>query len=242
MSTKRIFLTFAAIIFMLFMSCRRVNQTDTKINEESEAHDSIITESIKTEKYTPAQRDSIAITAWGDAKFGQSQAEAEKTIVFRNGLSFDDGSIASDEYDKNLMKALGLTGSIYLRAYYYGEKNSTLYAISGNLATDSYSDFEQYEEVILNRFTELYGEPYFKDNEDLLDNYNSNKSLVAGAWLFESPNNGTKEIICWIKRINKDFYHFDFEITNSKYKRYSFENDNCDGISQEEMEVLENSF
>ncbi len=200
------------------------NQTTNKQSDE----DDVVVEVVDVEtaatltvnnRYNSSELDSLALVAWGDLKFGISQKEAKKSIIFKGGDKYDDSLAGGLEYELNLCRGLGLHGSLSLWADFIGKGYTILNKIRVSIGTSKFDELLTNIVIVTNKFKEIYGEPDYMTNEDMSAYKLGDKRIRAITWYLKSPNNGTKTINCYIEGSDYDYYTFEIIITNDKFEK-----------------------
>ena len=199
-------------------SCTGNKASDTESEEVVvEVVDSDTSSESVRPRYTSEELDSLALSAWGDLKFGISQKEAKKSEIFKGGSKYDDTLAGGLDYELNLCSGLGLEGSLNVWADFIGKGYSTLSVIRVDIGASKFDRILTDIVIFMSKFKEIYGEPDYMTSTDMSAYNLGNKRIRALTWHLKSPNNGTKTINCYIEGQDYDYYRFEIIITNDKF-------------------------
>lgn len=126
-----------------------------------------------------AEKDSLALIAWGDVKFGMSMKEVLATETFKGGDKFPDSNRISMEFNsvRNLRKAFGLNESSGIWAKFQENELTRIYIESHYLTANSINDLVSDCDIFIKKFTEKYGEPSYKKSKVNISEFNSGEEF-----------------------------------------------------------------
>jgi len=247
------YIVFSVLMLTSIWSCNG-NARQRQIEAEPQRQDSIAQAEAEAEKAKTAYEDSIAIYAWGDAKFGMTKKEALQTKAFSGANNYDDSYCM--DYDKTsaIQRSLGLDRSPNIWLDFGGKSKNELVKIRINRTSD-YSEFSKLvndAKIFIKEFTSKYGEPdVMASNIGTLtfrDIDNSNYYTLA-KWDIGSGSgeNGVKYIHMQIYTYKGDIYHLETEITNSDFPKQKIEKtqkeiEEENIKSQKAKDAIDNSF
>ena len=113
------------------------------------------------------RNDSLALIAWGDAKFGMSMKEVLATESFKNGYKYsskDFNSISMD-FDKiwKLKEIFNLNLSVgQLEAYFQEDELTKIEIESYKLTADKIKELVADCDIFIKNFTNKYGNPSYQ--------------------------------------------------------------------------------
>lgn len=274
MYTKRLVSTSAVIftIALAFSSCnyaekqqqRELKQQQYELERarrdsvEKARKDSIAQKEKERELARIAHEDSLAIIAWGDAKFGMSKKEVLRTKAFR-GATTKYGNMIPMESDKEyaIKSALGLNNSISVWIDFDGktENEATRVRISALVNWKDFNGLVNDMKIIIKEFIAKYGEP--NDNYRYLDvlsyrdvdKLGKYKRLLIAKWIIGSDTrkNGTKYIELYVSASTTTLYEYNIYIYNTAFPKHPKEKTQQEIQAEKERErkskeAVENAF
>ena len=240
-STSVVFFTIA----LFFNSCNYAEkQQQYKLEMahidsiERVRRDSIAQKEKERELARIAHEDSLAIIAWGDAKFGMTAKEVLRTKSFgrkdnhinkyptsTNKYSY---SISMD-YDKEcrVQNALELYNRPLITIYFGTENEANKIHISGGSSRwQNFSNLVDDMNKYIIQFTSKYGEPetlYQLDKLDYrdLDRLGVDRGIIIAKWIIgnEAGKNGIKNIEILAFKSSITYYDFTIKIVNTAFPR-----------------------
>ena len=195
------------------------------------------------------EKDSLAIYAWGDAKFGMTRKEVLQTTAFRKGRNC--GAYIEMAYDMEtaLLDGIGLKNHPEIRAYFDGKDDNEL----SRVVIEAYTyDVKYFDWIILDavkyieEFTKKYGEPdnemeknyrYFSSSDirqrqpTMIASWSfgvepSNEGFIWKGYYYPLPEgvqkNGIKHIMVYLKceeKYSHDKYSVEIRIGNTCFPR-----------------------
>ena len=257
-------ITFLAALALVVMSC------DNKA-KQAEAAEKARQDSIKAQqdsiKAQLAYEDSIAIFAWGDAKFGTTMEEVLQTKSFSGGSRHDrtydywnhsDPPVIYMESlkEKAIADAIGLriSNTFSVSAYFGGKNDKELIRIK----ISAFCKWQYFDNLVFDidklvkEFTKKYGTPDFiqdKYIEMSLHDLYEIKEIPIAEWDVGSGYgpNGIKYISLVAKKHSDDLYGYEVSIINSDFPKEEIEKSaeeikEEEEINQKEKDAVEYSF
>lgn len=159
-----------------------------------------------------AEKDSLALIAWGDVKFGMSMKEALATEIFKGGKK--DGNYISMNIDKIIKyeKILGLN-DFDLWAKFEDNELCRIYTIS------SYRKFNDIDKlyndcnIYIRQFTEKYGNPIYKKDEIIPSDFDSEEFVYVKYQIKD------KTIAIVLGKLGQIGFYYKILIDNSKFPK-----------------------
>ena len=249
-------LVFALVaISLAFISCDNgAKKRQAEAEEAEKARQDSIAKAKEEEKARFVFEDSVAIFAWGDAKFGMTKKEVLQTKAFSDADKYDDSF--SMDFDKEIAikRSLGLKRWPNIWIDFGGKtKNEvTRIRISGSVEWKNFEELIHDMKQMIKKFKSKYGKPdgEFEYIANLqyqdLDKYNS---ISVANWIIGSGkgNNGTKYINITASTYTSTSYKYDIVIYNSDYPKQPKEMSQKEiqeakERAQKEKDAVENSF
>ncbi|WP_298043873.1 hypothetical protein [uncultured Bacteroides sp.] len=159
-----------------------------------------------------AEKDSLALIAWGDVKFGMSMKEVLATEIFKGGKK--DGNYISMNIDKIIKyeKIFGLN-DFDLWAKFEDNELCRIYTIS------SYRKFNDIDKlyndcnIYIRQFTEKYGNPIYKKDEITPSDFDSEEFLYAKYQIKD------KTIAIVLGKLGQIGFYYKILIDNSRFPK-----------------------
>ena len=249
------------LVYILFVISLVLNSCDNgamKRQAEAKKAEKMRQDSINREKERVrlAIEDSIAIFAWGDAKFGMTKKEVLQTKSFSGSDRYDNRLSMNYEKEFAIEQAIGLRGRMKIWASFGGKSNNELSRIS---IENSYKWIE-FDDLVfdvdrfIKEFTKKYGKP-----DDIQKNYlemrprdvDELKNIQIALWSIGSGNgdNGTKYIAVDVNKTFSDLYEYEYKISiyntvfpKEKKQKSAAEIKAEQERAQIEKDAVENSF
>ena len=219
-----------AIILAALFSCS--NNTPKNGSQKTTDYLDSIRTADKINQETMQKEDSMAVYAWGDAKFGMTLNETLKTDAFSSADRYDNSLTLNLDNTIALSKSMGLHMWPGVWADFEGtDKELSLVRVSINYDSQYATYFAEDLNKIVNEFKSKYGEP-----ERLNNNYKTisvsdikyGDDIEIAFWMIGSGRgeNGTKFItIKAIKEMPTVSHHtIDIKITNTDFPKNKKEN------------------
>lgn len=244
-----------AVISLAVISCdngARKRQVEAEAAEK--ARQDSIAKAQEEERARLVFEDSVAIFAWGDAKFGMTKKEILQTKAFSGADKYGDSF--SMDFDKEIaiQRSLGLNRWPNIWIDFGGKTGNevTRIRIYSSVEWKDFAELVHDMQQIIKEFKSKYGKPddEFEYLANLqyrdLDKY---KNISVANWIIGSGkgDNGTKHINVSASTYTNTSYKYDIVIYNSDYPKQPKE------MTQQEMqeakererkakEAVENSF
>lgn len=244
---------FVGMIMTTLTACD--NKTKQQpIKADNSKQDSIARVKAEEEKVKLAFEDSVAIYAWGDAKFGMSKKEALQTTAFGGAQKYEYGLAMNSDKEYALQRSLHLFSFPSIWAYFGGENYSELTEISidESIGWEYFNYLTNDLTTMIAMFTNKYGKPdnMFVDLSSLkYTDVDKAKTLSVADWKIGSGkgSNGTKLIEIKIEPCTDTSYEYKIKIRNPAFPKNPKKKTQKEIAEEKEQakmkrEVMENSF
>lgn len=163
------------------------------------------------------KRDSLALIAWGDAKFGMSMRETLATENFKNGTKFSGKFIHSitmhSDRTSNLKRALALNDIPIIEASFHENELDEIHIRSHPFTANNIDKLISDCNVFIRNFTEKYGAPSFKKDKVRISDFNSDEEFEYAKFQV-----GDKRITMLIASEEYQYY-YKIDIDNKKFPK-----------------------
>ena len=206
------------------------------------------------ERLQLAFEDSVAIYAWGDAKFGITIKEVLQTKSFSGGNRYDNSVSMNYQKEFAIMDAIGLTSMMSVWADFGGKSNNELTRIR-MYGTHHWNDFDDLVsdiDKLIKEFTKKYGKPDAIQEHYLEMRYvdlDKLKNIDIAQWRIGSGTgtNGTKYITIVTRKTISDAYEYNVDIYNTDFPKEKKEKTAAEIKAEQEakqlkQDAVENSF
>ena len=196
---------------------------------EKERQDSIA-KTQEEERARLAFEDSVAIFAWGDAKFGMTKKEVLQSKAFSGADNYGDSFTMDLDKEIAIQRSLGLNRWPNIWIDFGGKTGNevTRIRISESVEWKEFDELIYDMQQMIKEFKSKYGKPksefaylanmQYRD----LDNY---KNISVAKWIVGSGKGkyGTKYINMSASTYTNTSYKYDIEIYNSAYPKNPIE-------------------
>lgn len=252
---KKLFITLM-ILSLSLCSCNEEAKRQAEEAAKKARNDSIIVRKIKEKEMEEAKlvfEDSVAIYAWGDAKFGMTKKEVLQTKAFSGASKYNNSFSMDFDKERALQQSIGLHHWPDIWIDFGGKTENEVTCVRIN-SSYNWKDFNKliYDiQQIIKEFTLKYGRP---DNSyEQLPNLRyrdlDNKKLLIARWQIGSGigENGTKYIKVYASPYTETSYQYEIDIYNSSFPKQPKEKTQKEiqEAKEKEMktkEAVENSF
>lgn len=221
-------LVFALVVISLaFISCDNgAKKRQAEAEKAEKARQDSIAKAKEEEKARLVFEDSIAIFAWGDAKFGMTMKEVLKTKSFSDGDRYDNSIAMDSRSEFAIMDAIGMTSMMSVWADFGGKSNNELIRIRiyGTHHWNDFSDLVSDIDHLVKELTKKYGKPdaiqehYSEMSFADLDKL---KNIDIAQWVIGSGTGkyGTKYITIVTRKTISDAYEYNVDIFNTAFPK-----------------------
>lgn len=214
-----------AFVMLLLSGCNINNQKqknqerqDSLARVEKRKQDSIARIKKRKQEIEDSLRliriDSLALIAWGDAKFGMSKKEVLSTNAFKGSNVYNSSISMNYKNEMNFESDNNLKIGINIEAIFKMDELFRI-EIKSTPTTASYiDDLEKDAKRISQKFTEKYGKPeYSFDKEINVFDFNEGEEFRYKSWYI-----GGKAIyIQFGEKYSGSKYYYSIVIVNSKF-------------------------
>lgn len=157
------------------------------------------------------RKDSLALIAWGDVKFGMSMKEVLATEAFRGGER--DGNLISMNIDKaiELEKVLALNYLGRLTAEFEENELCRIYTVSYYVEDSDINKLVSECDFLIRNFTNKYGTPIYKKDRVNLSDFNS------GEFMYSKHQIRNKTVIITLGKLTNIGYYYKLFIDNDNF-------------------------
>ena len=161
------------------------------------------------------RNDSLALIAWGDAKFGMSMKEVLATETFKGGKKYDDSIAMEFSREQNFKKAFGLETPSGVWAEFKDKELYRIYIKSKYLTASRIDDLVKDCDIFIKKFTEKYGAPSYKNSKIDISEFNPEENFVYAKFQI-----GDKMIAIELGELRSDVrFYYHIYIDNSKFPK-----------------------
>lgn len=204
-----------------------------------------------------AHDDSVAIYAWGDAKFGMTKKEVLRTKAFKSVVKSNDHFYLQYKQMEELKDALKLNSAPFVSIHFDEQTFNEVIRVHmhGVALWDYFYELNEDMNSLIQEFQKKYGDPSYLYEFISTLKYNDLDALKNGyakriaEWTIGSGNseNGIKTISISASKNSSTSYRYDCEITNSAFPKIHKEKtqkeiDDEIGRSKKAQEAVENAF
>lgn len=202
------------ILFAILLTVTSCNQKSKVQSENSEMKVPTAADIRKKEiqdSIDQRRKDSLALIAWGDVKFGMSMKEVLATEAFRGGER--DGNLISMNIDKaiELEKALALNYLGRLTAKFEENELCRIYTVSYYVEDSDINKLVSECDFLIRNFTNKYGTPIYKKDRVNLSDFNS------GEFMYSKHQIRNKTVIITLGKLTNIGYYYKLFIDNDNF-------------------------
>ena len=234
------------LIVLIILTAVSCNQKPQKQEEKSQPIPITEAEKRKIEiqdSLKQVEIDSLALIAWGDAKFGMSMKQTYATEAFNNGMKHSDQIVMDFDRKRKFAAASGLESLYSIRSIFKENELIRIQIESYNLGANEIDKLLKDCNIFIDNFKEKYGEPSF-----IIDNVNVSDFDSTEERKYAEFNIGAKKITILLQKRPTDYkYCYLIYIDNEQFpkkKRTPTEKEikETEKYFKELKEVKKNSF
>lgn len=228
---------------LITISCnhKQKEQTEspqTKTLTATEKRNQEIQDSLKQVK-----TDSLALIAWGDAKFGMTMKEVLATKSFKGGDKYSNSIVMEFGRKRTFIKRLGLNKLTGFETEFKENELTKINIESYDLTANYLDDLVRDCNIFITNFTEKYGNPSYKKNKVNISKFNSGEEFEYARYQI-----GDKTITILLGEQSREVkFYYKIYIENDKFpKKKHVQTEKEKKEEQRRMkeakEIKENSF
>lgn len=175
---SKILLLIAAALLITSCNNKAKEQTESQESKKQltalEKRELEIQDSLKKVKV-----DSLAMIAWGDAKFGMSMKEALNTETFKGGKKLTESKRIAMAYEtkRQLNKVFDLRWLGFFWGCFKENELTRIHIESSYVTANHIEDLLRECDIFIKNFTEKYGEPTYKKGKVNISKFNSGEEF-----------------------------------------------------------------
>ena len=230
-------------MMLITISCnhKQKEQTEspqTKTLTATEIRNQEIQDSLKQVK-----TDSLALIAWGDAKFGMTMKEVLATKSFKGGDKYSNSIVMEFGRKRTFIKSLGLNKLTGFETEFKENELTRINIKSYNLTANYIDDLVRDCNIFISNFTKKYGNPSYQKDKVNISEFNSGEEFEYAKYQI-----GDKTITILLGEQNREVkFYYKIYIENDKFpKKKHVQTEKEKKEEQRRMkeakEIKENSF
>ncbi|UBD13993.1 hypothetical protein NXY16_11055 [Bacteroides thetaiotaomicron] len=230
-------------MMLITISCnhKQKEQTEspqTKTLTATEIRNQDIQDSLKQVK-----TDSLALIAWGDAKFGMTMKEVLATESFKGGDKYSNSIVMEHNRQQEFERVLGLNELWLIQCYFQENELTRIYIDSPNLTANRIDDLIRDCNIFIRNFTKKYGNPSYQKDKVNISEFNSGEEFEYAKYQI-----GDKTITILLGEQSREVkFYYKIYIENDKFpKKKHVQTEKEKKEEQRRMkaakEIKENSF
>ena len=238
---KKVLLLLPMMLITISCNHKQKEQTEspqTKTLTATEIRNQDIQDSLKQVK-----TDSLALIAWGDAKFGISMKETLATETFKGGDKHSNRIIMEFNRKWTLKKSFGLDALTIIRADFQENELTRIYIESYDLTANRIDDLVRDCNIFISNFTKKYGNPSYQKDKVNISEFNSGEEFEYAKYQI-----GDKAITILLGELSTEVrFYYKIYIENDKFPKKKHvqtekEKKEEQRRMKESKEIKENSF
>ncbi|WP_195740183.1 hypothetical protein [Bacteroides thetaiotaomicron] len=151
---RKVLLLLPMMLIKISCNHKQKEQTEspqTKTLTATEIRNQEIQDSLKQVK-----TDSLALIAWGDAKFGMTMKEVLATESFKGGDKYSNSIVMEHNRQQEFERVLGLNELWLIQCYFQENELTRIYIDSPNLTANRIDDLIRDCNIFIRNFTKKY--------------------------------------------------------------------------------------
>ena len=230
-------------MMLITISCnhKQKEQTEspqTKTLTATEIRNQEIQDSLKQVK-----TDSLALIAWGDAKFGMTMKEVLATKSFKGGDKYSNWIVMGYERERIFTSSIGVNNIASIETEFKENELTRINIKSYNLTANYIDDLVRDCNIFIRNFTEKYGNPSYQKDKVNISEFNSGEEFEYAKYQI-----GDKTITILLGEQSREVkFYYKIYIENDKFpKKKHVQTEKEKKEEQRRMkaakEIKENSF
>ena len=230
-------------MMLITISCnhKQKEQTEspqTKTLTATEIRNQEIQDSLKQVK-----TDSLALIAWGDAKFGMTMKEVLATKSFKGGDKYSNWIVMGYERERIFTSSIGVNNIASIETEFKENELTRINIESYKITANRIDDLVRDCNIFIRNFTEKYGNPSYQKDKVNISEFNSGEEFEYAKYQI-----GDKTITILLGEQNREVkFYYKIYIENDKFpKKKHVQTEKEKKEEQRRMkeakEIKENSF
>lgn len=230
-------------MMLITISCnhKQKEQTEspqTKTLTATEIRNQEIQDSLKQVK-----TDSLALIAWGDAKFGMTMKEVLATKSFKGGDKYSNWIVMGYERERIFTSSIGVNNIASIETEFKENELTRINIKSYNLTANYIDDLVRDCNIFISNFTKKYGNPSYQKDKVNISEFNSGEEFEYAKYQI-----GDKTITILLGEQSREVkFYYKIYIENDKFpKKKHVQTEKEKKEEQRRMkeakEIKENSF
>ena len=230
-------------MMLITISCnhKQKEQTEspqTKTLTATEIRNQEIQDSLKQVK-----TDSLALIAWGDAKFGMTMKEVLATKSFKGGDKYSNWIVMGYERERIFTSSIGVNNIASIETEFKENELTRINIESYKITANRIDDLVRDCNIFISNFTKKYGNPSYKKDKVNISEFNSGEEFEYAKYQI-----GDKTITILLGEQSREVkFYYKIYIENDKFpKKKHVQTEKEKKEEQRRMkeakEIKENSF
>ena len=230
-------------MMLITISCnhKQKEQTEspqTKTLTATEIRNQEIQDSLKQVK-----TDSLALIAWGDAKFGMTMKEVLATKSFKGGDKYSNWIVMGYERERIYTSSIGVNNIASIETEFKENELTRINIESYKITANRIDDLVRDCNIFISNFTKKYGNPSYKKDKVNISEFNSGEEFEYAKYQI-----GDKTITILLGEQSREVkFYYKIYIENDKFpKKKHVQTEKEKKEEQRRMkeakEIKENSF
>ena len=230
-------------MMLITISCnhKQKEQTEspqTKTLTATEIRNQEIQDSLKQVK-----TDSLALIAWGDAKFGMTMKEVLATKSFKGGDKYSNWIVMGYERERIFTSSIGVNNIASIETEFKENELTRINIESYKITANRIDDLVRDCNIFIRNFTEKYGNPSYQKDKVNISEFNSGEEFEYAKYQI-----GDKTITILLGEQSREVkFYYKIYIENDKFpKKKHVQTEQEKKEEQRRMkeakEIKENSF
>ncbi len=230
-------------MMLITISCnhKQKEQTEspqTKTLTATEIRNQEIQDSLKQVK-----TDSLALIAWGDAKFGMTMKEVLATKSFKGGDKYSNWIVMGYERERIFTSSIGVNNIASIETEFKENELTRINIESYKITANRIDDLVRDCNIFIRNFTEKYGNPSYQKDKVNISEFNSGEEFEYAKYQI-----GDKTITILLGEQSREVkFYYKIYIENDKFpKKKHVQTEKEKKEEQRRMkeakEIKENSF
>ena len=230
-------------MMLITISCnhKQKEQTEspqTKTLTATEIRNQKIQDSLKQVK-----TDSLALIAWGDAKFGMTMKEVLATKSFKGGDKYSNWIVMGYERERIFTSSIGVNNIASIETEFKENELTRINIESYKITANRIDDLVRDCNIFISNFTKKYGNPSYKKDKVNISEFNSGEEFEYAKYQI-----GDKTITILLGEQSREVkFYYKIYIENDKFpKKKHVQTEKEKKEEQRRMkeakEIKENSF